>query len=139
MASSFNGAARSAIRIAGSRALHVLPYAKLSQEIKQIDIGEVLSIPNVPGAEPVYGRYRRLEWVLTEMAELLLSMNDIRKDLKWFGKPEGAFRYAVGADGARVARRQPSVLASLIKALRWQAKSVTSCSASPTAVKTMPR
>ena len=99
MASSFNGASRSAIRIAGSRVPRLLLYAKLSQEIKQIDIGEVRSIPNEPGAEPVYGRYRRLEWVLTEMAELLLSMNDIRKDLKWCGKP-GAFRYAVGADGA---------------------------------------
>ena len=34
------------------------------------------------------------------MAELLLSNKTTRKDLLWFGKPEGTFRYAVGGVGA---------------------------------------
>ena len=100
MATFYNGAARSVIRVAGSRVPRLLPYAQLSHHIKLIDIGEVRSLPNVPGAEPVYGRYRPLEWVLTAMAELLLSNKNTRKQLLWFGKPEGTFRYAVGGDGA---------------------------------------
>ena len=42
MATSFYGAARSVICVAGSQVPHLLSYTKLRQQIKLIDIGEVL-------------------------------------------------------------------------------------------------
>ena len=75
MATQFNFQKRfqCVVRVGSSCIPRLLPYADVSRKVHSINIGELFPITTVPTSEPVYGRYRRLDWSLSAIAEVLLS------------------------------------------------------------------
>ena len=74
--------------------------------VNQINIGDLYDVKEVlcQGLSEEYqvnGKFRNLQQLLLKMAQFYLSINKYRKDkLDWFGEGEGAFKVAIGGDGA---------------------------------------
>ena len=81
-------------------------YQKLMARVNQINIGDLYDVKEVlcQGLSEEYqvnGKFRNLQQLLLKMAQFYLSINKYRKDkLDWFGEGEGAFKVAIGGDGA---------------------------------------
>ena len=81
-------------------------YQKLMARVNQINIGDLYDVKEVlcQGLSEEYqvnGKFRNLQQLLLKMAQFYLSINKYRKDkLDWFGEDEGAFKVAIGGDGA---------------------------------------
>ena len=81
----------------------VIPYKILMSHIRNIDIGEVLTLESLAqrfSTEEVSGVYRPLKPFLLKLADLYLSLHDKNSCLHWFNEEKGVFYVAVGADGA---------------------------------------
>ena len=81
-------------------------YQKLMARVNQINIGDLYDVKEVlcQGLSEEYqvkGKFRNLQQLLLKMAQFYLSIHKYRKDkLDWFGEDEGAFKVAIGGDGA---------------------------------------
>ena len=81
-------------------------YKNLLRRINEIDIGELHDVREtlcngLSEEDKVDGKYRDLIQLLISMAKFYLKANKHRKDkLNWFGEQEGAFKVALGGDGA---------------------------------------
>ena len=85
-----------------------LSYGALVAKITEIDVGEVHSVRDtlchdLPPDQKVHGVYRNLENCLLMLAKFYFETDQFRKPgdkLVWFGEEEGAFKVAIGGDGA---------------------------------------
>lgn len=85
-----------------------LSYGVLVNRIAKIDVGEVYSVRDtlcydLPPDQQVDGVYRNLENCLLMLAKFYFETDQFRKPgdkLVWFGEREGAFKVAIGGDGA---------------------------------------
>ena len=85
-----------------------LPYRVLINKIEQLDMGDVFSVretlcDDLPADKHVDGVYRNLENFLLMLCEFYFETDEYRKEtekLTWFGEREGAFKVAIGGDGA---------------------------------------
>ena len=89
----------------GTRLPKILPYDKLVQFIKAVDIGDVKDIKSdfchdLDDDDQVSGSYRVLENFLLELADMYVAIDQSDPFLMHFGSEKYHFRVAVGADGA---------------------------------------
>ncbi|CAH3167592.1 unnamed protein product, partial [Porites evermanni] len=94
------------ISIKSSLSMGINENGKLMARVNQINIGDLYDVKEVlcQGLSEEYqvnGKFRNLQQLLLKMAQFYLSINKYRKDkLDWFGEGEGAFKVAIGGDGA---------------------------------------
>ena len=80
----------------------ILPYKTLMSYIRNIDIGEVVTLEILAenlSTESVPGVYRPLKPFLLRLADMYLTLHEKEPCLKWFNGEEGV-QYVAGADGA---------------------------------------
>ena len=86
----------------------LLPDGLLMKKIEEIDVGEFYSIRetlchDLPPDQQLDGVYRNLENFLLLLAKFCFETDQYRKPgdkLVWFSEREGAFKVAIGGDGA---------------------------------------
>lgn len=81
----------------------ILPYKTLMSFVKDIEIGEVLSLEDLASKyslESTSGVYRPLKPFLLRLSDMYLLLNAKNPCLHWFNGEKGVLHVAIGADGA---------------------------------------